>query len=129
MQKQKAAGNDSSILTGKVIDKIKDIKKIKLKDYDILCKVKEIKSTVILLTGKGNESVGNNYLEVIAKGKAVNSVDVGDYVLIVDYRAALPFGYRKELYLLVTDNTVKLVVDKDNLDLSNEQVVSSSINN
>jgi len=117
-KKQKVTTN-----SGKAVDRIKSITSIKLKDYEILFEVQEIKSNIILLQDD-ESNMGNVFLRAIAKGKAVSSIDINDVVIFIDRNRTVPFEYKGKYYMISDENSAKMVVSPDNFDFTNDSEVN-----
>lgn len=117
-KKQKVTTN-----SGKAIDRIKSITSIKLKDYEILFEVQEIKSNIILLQDD-ESNMGNVFLRAIAKGKAVSSIDINDVVIFIDRNRTVSFEYKGKYYMISDENSAKMVVSPDNFDFTNDSEVN-----
>ncbi len=109
----------------RTLDRIKDVNGIKLREFEVLLKVKELPSSIVLLN-KENDQQENAFLEIVKKGDAVKDFNVGDIVLKLDVQRAAYFSIKEQDYFIAGENSLKLVVEKDNFDLPEEN--STSIN-
>jgi hypothetical protein len=99
------------------MDRIKDVKQLRLqKDYTLL-EVKLKKSVIIKPDDKGVEF---DYCKVIKIGKDVDNVEVGDIVLEVLQGTYHDFKIGTQLYLLVRAVGIKIATPESNFDNKEE---------
>jgi predicted mannosyl-3-phosphoglycerate phosphatase (HAD superfamily) len=106
----------------KVVNCIKDVTKIKLRDYEVLTRVRKINSPIVLVNDKEGEEQFNQYLEVIKVGKTVSLVEVGDRIIMAERNRMVPFEHNGQTYIIIDENSARLVVSDDNFSASDELV-------
>ena len=102
------------------MDRIKDVKQLRLqKDY-VLLEVNLKKSVIIKPDDKGVEF---DYCKVIKIGKDVDNVEIGDIVLEVLQGTYHDFKIGTQLYLLVRAVGIKIAMPESNFDNKEETKV------
>lgn len=99
------------------MERIKDLSKVILRGDSIICEcfAKQTKSGIIL----ADDASGKpplSHMEIIAKGKDVDDVEVGDYVIHVSGNA-LFFKINGKDYAKFPRYNAEIVVKKDNIDI------------
>jgi len=96
-----------------VLDRIKNIKSIKLLPGTLLLRLRSVSSFDIV----GLEDDASYYGEVILKHGVIEDIDIGDIVL--DFSSNCSFIYRGERYAITNRSSCKLVLplDKFNFDI------------
>lgn len=95
-----------------ITDYIKDPLRVKLRDYEILVKVKSVNST-ILMVDQENKVTENEYLEVLKVMSENCLVKEGDIVIKVSGIQTM-FEVNGEEYAILRENSILLAIDKDN---------------
>jgi hypothetical protein len=105
------------------MDRIKDVKKVRLQDDEVLLQVFIKKTSIITLENdKGTEF---NYCKVLAKGSKVEHIDVGDIVLDVVNGTYKDLKVKETVYLIIRAVGIKVAVPKDNFVIMNETKILS----
>ena len=105
------------------MDRIKDIKKLRLFKGGVLVKIHE-KAKRLIQTLDEDPSVSKDDInfshgEVIAKADNVDWIDVGD--IILDFGSAQVFHWNEEKYTIVLDMTINIIVKPDNFDATKKK--------
>lgn len=97
------------------MERIIDLSTIKLKEFDLLCLVKEktTKTNLIMPDSVKKTQDQVDYMTVIAKGSKVEDVELTD--IVVKY-ATVPDGFESEdkTYAVISRNYCSIIVSKDN---------------
>lgn len=99
-----------------ITDYIKDPLKVKLRDYEILARVKTVNQSIITLDQDDRVSE-NEYLEVVRVMSGNSVVREGDIIIRVSAVQAV-FKVNGEEYAIIRDNAVVLAVDRENFKIS-----------
>ncbi len=102
-------------------DAIKDITKIKLNKGNVLVKVYEKQSNILIVKDLEEAAVPSeetlDYVEVKVVGPEVEDLEVGD--IILDFSNGLGMMIGDQAYLIIHRLSINLAVTADNIDLEN----------
>lgn len=104
------------------MQRIKDVSKIKMNEGNVLIKIHKKESKIILPDSDGDENPSVDYAEVVALGKKVEGLEVGN--IILEFKTVYGFEWESSHYAIVHRLSIGMAVDKDNFDLSRKKPTS-----
>lgn len=110
------------------MDRIKDIKKLKLFKGGILLELHEKKKRLIHTldetnTTYGKDDINFSHAEVIAVADNVTWIELGD--IILDFGSAEVFAWNDKKYCIVLDMTINILTPKSNFDSTKVKELAS----
>lgn len=104
--------------------KLKSIEKIKLNEFDLILKIVEKNSKIILTEENPKNTM--SYAEVVSVGSKVEDIDIGD--VVVDFRnpkkELYTFSIKDERYIHASRHDILMVTSKDNIIIDEEKISS-----
>ena len=106
------------------MERIKDITKIKLNEFEVLMQVHQQKTKSGLITSVDKKGLGKDavlaYGEILAVGEKVMDLLPGDIIVKTREGNANGFEVDKKEYAIVPRHQVLIAVEKSNFDASTE---------